>query len=178
MNIECFREVLNNLTMSEIIGDNSAYTVEELCEVFDNIKNIIKGEALKRTQITSNTPQKIMKLYAANFSPEEIADMLNLSVEEVSLVTTTSDNEITSIAQRMYKNGMPIGIMAEILNVPVEMVENMFGISDEVDEYEQEKDLSSKELIDLRNKLSDNDEITIPGEIANFISEEVYKGDN
>ena len=82
MNIECFREVLNNLTMSEIIGDNSAYTVEELCEVFDNIKNIIKGEALKRTQITSNTPQKIMKLYAANFSPEEIADMLNLSVEE------------------------------------------------------------------------------------------------
>ena len=129
MNIECFRETLNTLTVGEIIGENAEYSVNDVCEVLDNIKGILKGQGIKKTQISSNTPQKIMKLYAANFSPEDIADMLNLTVEEVSLVTTTSDNEITSIAQRMYEANMKIPIIADILNVPEGMIKNLFGIA-------------------------------------------------
>lgn len=165
MNIECFRETLNTLTVADIIGENAQYTVDDVCEVFDSIKGILKGQSIKKTQITSNTPQKIMKLYAANFSPEDIADMLNLSVEEVQLVTTTSDNEITAIAQRMYKSNMPVYTMSEVLGVPVEFIEQMFGMSNETDDEED-------------NNSIDDEYLTIPGELDSYISEEVYKGDN
>lgn len=142
MNLDCLRETLNCLTAGEIIGDSAEFSVNEVCETLDSIKNLIKGQGNKKTKINSNTPQKIMKLYSANFEPEEIADMLDLTVEEVMLVTTTSDNEITAIAQRMYKSNMPIYTMSEVLGVPVESIEQMFGISDEVDDEDNERDLS------------------------------------
>ena len=38
MNIECFRETLNTLTVADIIGENAQSTVDDVCEVFDSIK--------------------------------------------------------------------------------------------------------------------------------------------
>lgn len=142
MNIECFRETMNTLTVGEIIGDSAEYSVEDVCEALDAIKSLLKGGSFgKKNEISSNTPQKVMKLYSSNFTPEEIADMLNLTIEEVQLVTTTSDNEITAIAQRMYKSNMPVFIMSEVLGVPVSSIEQMFGMSNETDD-EEERDLS------------------------------------
>lgn len=130
MNIECFRETMNTLTVGEIIGESAEYSVEDVCEALDAVKSLLKGESFnKKNEITSNTPQKVMKLYSSNFTPEEIADMLNLSTNEVMLVITTSQNELTTTALRMKKLNIDFNTIADVLGVCVDAIEALFGES-------------------------------------------------
>lgn len=130
MNIECFRETMNTLTVGEIIGESAQFSVEDVCEALDAVKSLLKGESLtKKNEINSNTPQKVMKLYSSNFAPAEIADMLNLSVDEVMLVITTSQNELTTTALRMKELNIGFHMIAEVLGVGVDAIEALFGES-------------------------------------------------
>ena len=134
MNIECYKEIINNLSYGNIIGGAAEYSVEDVCEALDAVKSLLKGENFnKKNEITSNTPQKVMKLYSSNFTPVEIADMLNLSIDEVTLVITTSQNELTTTALRMKNLNIDFNTIADVLGVGVDAIEALFGESpDEV----------------------------------------------
>lgn len=128
MNIECYKEIINNLSYGNIIGGSAEYSVEDVCEALDGVKSLLKGESFnKKNEISSNTPQKVMKLYSSNFTPEEIADMLNLSTNEVMLVITTSQNELTTTALRMKKLNIDFNTIADVLGVCVDAIEALFG---------------------------------------------------